>query len=196
MGNKGDKTKQDIRREAASLFSQHGYKEVTMKDICDKTGLSRGGLYRHYDSTSQIFLEIIREFNENQGDFFQDKMGKNISATEILEEILKQYEKEMIDQESSLSIAIYEYFSNPLISKSDNSVAKQYHDSKSMWVNFIQYGIENREFYPVNPESIFNLIVFSYQGVRMYSKLMEIDPAIPAMITKEIKTLLLARKEN
>ncbi len=42
---KGEKTKQDIREKAYQLFVEKGFKEVTMKDICELTGLSRGGLY-------------------------------------------------------------------------------------------------------------------------------------------------------
>lgn len=55
MGLKGNKTKQHIKNKAKRLFAQNGYKTVTMKDICEATGLSRGGLCRHYDSTDQIF---------------------------------------------------------------------------------------------------------------------------------------------
>lgn len=46
MGLKGELTKQDIREKAYQLFAQKGFKEVTMKDICELTGLSRGGLCR------------------------------------------------------------------------------------------------------------------------------------------------------
>ena len=44
MGVKGEKTKELIRQEAYRLFAEKGFKEVTMKDICVRTGLSRGGL--------------------------------------------------------------------------------------------------------------------------------------------------------
>ena len=66
MSSKGEKTKQDIREKAYQLFAEKGFKEVTMKDICERTGLSRGGLYRHYESTEQIFLEIVYAFSEQQ----------------------------------------------------------------------------------------------------------------------------------
>lgn len=51
MGKKGNETKQHIKEQAKILFANKGFKEVTMKDICEATSLSRGGLYRHYDST-------------------------------------------------------------------------------------------------------------------------------------------------
>ncbi len=60
-GQKGDKTKAAIRKAALALFVQKGFKDVTMKDICEAAGLSRGGLYTHYGSTGQVFADIIEE---------------------------------------------------------------------------------------------------------------------------------------
>ena len=118
-------------------------------------------------------------------------MQRNTPASEILCDVLARYEKEMLDQSSSLSIAIYEFFSNPNRSKNDNSITQQYLDSKKTWVEFIRYGMERNEFKTVNPEAVFDLIVFSYQGVRMYGAMMEIDINIPNRIIEQIKLLLL-----
>lgn len=191
MSLKGEKTKQDIREKAYRLFAEKGFKEVTMKDICELTGLSRGGLYRHYESTEQIFLEIVNAFTDKQKNEVLTRIEQHIPAVTILEELLSKYASEMIDHEKSISLAIYEFYSNPAISKTDNSVKKQYEISKSTWVELINYGIDTNEFNRINPESVFNLIVFAYQGVRMYSRLMKIDSDIPAQITYEIKKLLL-----
>ncbi len=191
MSLKGEKTKRDIREKAYQLFTEKGFKEVTMKDICELTGLSRGGLYRHYESTEQIFLEIVNAFSDKQKKEVFSKIEQHIPATAILEELLLRYTSEMIDCENSLSLAIYEFYSNPQISKEDNSVKKQYEISKSTWVKLINYGIGTKEFKHVNPESVFNVIIFAYQGVRMYSKLMKLDHDIPTQITYEIKKLLL-----
>ena len=191
MSLRGEKTKQDIREKAYQLFAKKGFKEVTMKDICELTGLSRGGLYRHYESTEQIFLEIVNTFSDKQRNEVFTKIEQHIPAAIILDELLSRYANEMIDYENSFSLAICEFYSNPAISKEDNSVKKQYEISKSTWVKLINYGIGTKEFNCVNPESIFNVIIFAYQGVRMYSKLMKIDNDIPTQIMYEIKRLLL-----
>lgn len=191
MSIKGVKTKELIRKEAYRLFAEKGYKDVTMQEICEKTGLSRGGLYRHYGSTESIFLEIINGFSDNQKNEISSKIQKGVPATEILDNILERYRAEMADAGNSLSIAIYEYFSNPKIAAGENSVRKHYSLSKEMWVQLIQYGIRTGEFQPVIPEEVYDLIVFSYQGVRMYSRLMPMEPSTPLRIVNQIKCLLL-----
>ncbi len=191
MSLKGDKTRQIIREKAYQLFAQKGFKEVTMKDICELTGLSRGGLYRHYESTEQIFLEIVNAFSDRQKSEVDTKIKQHVPAAVILEELLSKYADEMMNPENSFSLAICEYYSNPAVSKEDNSITRQYQTSKSTWEELISYGISTGEFNPVNPESVFHVILFAYQGVRMYSRLMKMDSEIPTQIIEEIKKLLL-----
>lgn len=191
MGKKGDETKQHIKEQAKILFSQKGFKVVTMKDICEVTGLSRGGLYRHYDGTDQIFAEIISEFLNVQNDIFSESMEKEIPASEILTVILNKYQLELLDTKMSLSMAIYEYFSSKEIANSENILSKRYELSFSSWDRLIKYGISRGEFKQVDVKGVFDLLLFSYQGVRMYSQLMPIQKETPIRITQQIKQLLL-----
>ena len=82
MGKKGLKTKETIRQQAYRLFAEKGFKAVTMTDICEKTGLSRGGLYRYYAGTEQIFLEILSEEYA-----IADRIEKKEKASAILEDM-------------------------------------------------------------------------------------------------------------
>lgn len=61
MGTKSEQTKERILQEAWKLFAKKGYQAVTMTDICEKTGLSRGGLYRYYAGTGEIFRNYCPE---------------------------------------------------------------------------------------------------------------------------------------
>ena len=59
MPTKGEQTKQFIIDTSIMLFSEKGYSNVTMKDICEACNLSRGGLYRHFNSPKEIFISIL-----------------------------------------------------------------------------------------------------------------------------------------
>lgn len=194
MSKKGNETKHFIKEQAYKLFAERGFKDVTMKDICEITGLSRGGLYRHYDSTDQIFSEIIETFLDSQNNSFKAKMEAQTPAPQILDEILQKYKVEMIDTKSSLSMAIYEYFSNRKLEGSNNYLTKQYIASFTSWDTLIQYGISRGEFNQVNIAGVFDLLIFAYQGVRMYSQLMNIDDGIPERIIEQVKILLISKE--
>ncbi len=69
----------------------------------------------------------------DQQNEFEEKIKAKVPAREILLHVLDRYETEMLDREHSLSIAIYEFFSGPSVSKSSNSIQQQYEASKEMW---------------------------------------------------------------
>ena len=191
MGKKGDETKRFILEKALSLFAEKGFKNVTMKDICMETGLSRGGLYRHYESTHQIFSEIVDTLMSRQDNELSEKMKNKVPAPIILDEILERYKKEMLDSSGSLSIAILEFYSENQSHNNDNKLFKQYLYSKEMWKNFISYGVERGEFKKVDSEEMIDLIIFSYQGVRMFATILPIDEHIPERLISHVKKALL-----
>ena len=190
INKRGEETRKLIKKCACGLFASKGFKQVTMKDICEAASLSRGGLYCHYESTQEIFKEIINDFMSRQEDTFSEKIGQNIPAKEILNEVLEKYKAEMLDGQASLSLAIYEYFSIADVSETENELYAQYLASFHAWKNLLDYGIQTGEFNPVDIRPVFDLIIFSYQGVRMYSKLMPINEEIPQGIIEQIRKII------
>lgn len=175
-----------LRLESEDQTAYAAY--FTINNIVAK--LSRGGLYCHYGSTQEIFKEIINDFMSQQNDIFSEKIAKKQSAKKILEDVLEKYKVEMLDNQSSLSLAIYEYFSIKDNAETKNELYVQYLASFNAWQNLLEYGIKNGEFNNVDIKSVFDLIIFSYQGVRMYSKLMPIDEDIPQRIIEQIKKII------
>ena len=85
MLTKGEATKKMIIDASAILFSKKGFKDVSMTDICDATNLSRGGLYRHFSSTSEIFTLLISTERS-----FDERIKANESALYILKSALDE----------------------------------------------------------------------------------------------------------
>lgn len=55
-------TKEHILKISLSLFLQKSFKEVTMKEIVEKTGMSKGAFYHYFESKEQFFLEMVNHF--------------------------------------------------------------------------------------------------------------------------------------
>ncbi len=55
-------SKEHILNVAFRLFLQKSFKEVTMKEIVKKTGLSKGAFYHYFESKEQLFREILDYF--------------------------------------------------------------------------------------------------------------------------------------
>ena len=182
MGNKGTKTKEAIRCEAYRLFAEKGFKAVTMADICQKTGLSRGGLYRYYSGTGQIFSEILSEEY-----VIADRMEKKEKASVILEDMLDEIKAEIMEKELSLSLAIYEYAN---LGKED-FFADIHKKAKKRWISLLEYGMETKEFQAVDAEQVSDLILYYYQGLRMWSRVIPFDEQTAENYVRTVKQLLL-----
>ena len=161
-----------------------------MKDICEAAGLSRGGLYTHYGSTGQVFADIINELMSGLKSQVAEKMERDLPAALILDELLERYQSEMLDSSGSLGLAFYEYYSGMPLSE-DNAMLKQYYISKTMLCSLIKYGIDKGEFKQANVNAAADLLLFSYQGVRMLSSIMPLDDDnIPKGMISEIRAML------
>lgn len=182
MGNKGTKTKETIRRQAYRLFAEKGFKAVTMTDICEKSGLSRGGLYRYYSGTGQIFAEILSEEY-----VIADRIERKEKACKILEDMLDAIKAEIMDKELSLSLAIYEYANLG----NEDFISALNHKAKKRWISLLEYGIETGEFDKVDTDRISDLILYYYQGLRMWSRVISFDERVAENYVKSIRQLVL-----
>ncbi len=191
MGSKKERTREHILEVSYRLFAKNGFNKVTMKDICEATNLSRGGLYSHFSSTRELFEAILEKLNQKDEMNFQEEMERGISATEILKNALILMEDEMNHPEDSLSLAMYEYAGSVETDLMDhfNKIGED------KWTALMEYGIAQGEFRNVNVSEIVNIILYAYQGVRMWSRIVTMTPETFEAITSHIKRQLL-KEEN
>ncbi|MBR3102430.1 MAG: TetR/AcrR family transcriptional regulator [Lachnospiraceae bacterium] len=186
MAGKREKTRNAILDESYALFAKKGFKQVTMKDVCEVTGMSRGGLYSHFSGTDKLFAALLERIMENSIMDFQTEIEKRSSATEILDRTLSLMEEEMRHPEDSLSVAIYEYAETV-----DPGVMERLNrNAEKKWKKLVAYGINRGEFQDVNVDEIVNVILYSYQGVRMWSRIIPVKQKTIRSITDHIKKQL------
>ncbi|NMA84953.1 MAG: TetR/AcrR family transcriptional regulator [Epulopiscium sp.] len=79
-----DERKRQIQKVAMELFTLKGFKDTTMQNIVEKSGLSTGGLYHHYSSTNEILYDIMT--------------NGNIYRENLIAEKIKEYEGRITDE--------------------------------------------------------------------------------------------------
>lgn len=55
-------SKKQIVQTALQLFLRYPYKEVSLRDIVNEVGLTKGAFYHYYTSKDQLFEEVVRYF--------------------------------------------------------------------------------------------------------------------------------------
>lgn len=187
MTNKKEKTREYILEKCQLLFSEMGFKQVTMKDICEATELSRGGLYSHFSSTGEVFKALLEKISGEDEFDIEEEIKKGVSAVDILNSSLTRMRKEIEHPEDSLSIAIYEYSQ---MNDSEEIVLLNKR-AEEKWSKLIRYGISRGEFRQVDVKETVSVILYSYQGIRMWSKIMPMKKDTAKQITNHIKKQLI-----
>jgi len=56
---KKDENRQQLFREALSLFALYGYKKTTIEDVADKLGMTKGNLYFYVKNKNDLYFQTI-----------------------------------------------------------------------------------------------------------------------------------------
>lgn len=67
-----ERTKERILLEALDLFARESYEAVSVRDIADRVGLTKGALYRHYRSKRDIFDSILARMEQRDADLARE----------------------------------------------------------------------------------------------------------------------------
>ncbi len=172
MSEKSEQKKQYIVDTAREVFVEKGYKNVTMKDIVDACGISRGGLYLYFSSTQEIFLEVLeaeRKGQEDSGEM-EELLGKDAFASDILALFLKEQKKELLRRKNNLTMAAYEYFFAHKVPKRDNLLRKRFDTAVRIIGRLIAAGVENGEFYCEDTMGAARNIMYVLEGLKIASQ--------------------------
>ncbi len=167
MGEKSNQKKQLILETSRRIFMEKGYKDVTMKDIVEACGISRGGLYLYFNSTKDIFTEVLQMESQETDDLFAANIQEDAGASDILALFLKEQKKELLRRKNSLTVAIYEFFFENKVPKKENILRLQFDGAVAVIEKLITDGVENGEFYCEDPLGCARNIMYVLEGLKV-----------------------------
>ena len=83
-------TKEDILIVALHLFAKDGYEAVSVSQIAGELGMTKGALYRHYESKRDIFEHIVKRMelsDSEQAEEYDMPADEKESMPEKYEEV-------------------------------------------------------------------------------------------------------------
>ena len=167
MGEKSIQKRKYILETARKVFVEKGFKRVTMKDIVEACDISRGGLYLYFESTSQIFLEVLKLESEETDDVFSDSITEDATAADILVLFLQEQKKELLRKEDTLTQASYEFYFETQPNKKENVLRKQFEEAVKIIEKLIEAGVDSGEFYCEDCKGTARNIMFILEGLKI-----------------------------
>ena len=159
MGEKSIQKKQYILERAKGVFEEKGFKDVTMKDIVDACEISRGGLYLYFESTKEIFMEVLKLESQDTDSMFEDALTKEATSADILALFLKEQKKEILNQKG-LTVAIYEFYFAHKLPKKENVLRNQFNAAVLVIEKLIADAVEGGDFICQDPKGAARNIMY------------------------------------
>lgn len=187
MGEKSIQKRKFILETARKVFVEKGFKRVTMKDIVEACDISRGGLYIYFESTNQIFQEVMKLETQEDDDVFSKNIKNDATASDILLLFLMEQKKELLRKQDTLTQAIYEYYFENQLPKKENQLKKQFDSAVKILERLLENGVENGEFYCEDCAGCASNIMFVLEGLKICAQTMGVTSD---MVDKELYYIL------
>ena len=75
----GQMIKREIREASKKCFLDKGFQNTTMEDVITEIGMSRGGVYHHYASTTEMLKDLMLDGNEYRNSLITEYLAHNRS---------------------------------------------------------------------------------------------------------------------
>jgi len=169
-------TKEHILNVTFKLFLQKSFKEVTLKEIVDATGLSKGAFYHYFTSKEQLFLELVNNVFSSVLDVPYDQFSKEslynfyIDYINYYVENLKQNNISEEGSATSFNYISLVFDAIKLFPDFKGKLQESKEFQLSSWKNIIRAAREKGEIdSPMSDEQIASMFINSSSGVEMQS---------------------------
>lgn len=169
MSEKSERKRNYILKRAREVFVRKGYKKVSMKDIVDACGISRGGLYLYYRNTAEVFEDVLRAEIAREDKDLEAELSEQATPSDIMMIFFKAQKEDAIGKKVSLSMAMYEYYSISNQQK-DNLLRNRFESGVIVLEKLIEMGIKAGEFKCAYPNLEAHSMMYALEGMKIMAK--------------------------
>ncbi|MFL5540590.1 MAG: TetR family transcriptional regulator C-terminal domain-containing protein [Longimicrobiaceae bacterium] len=174
MVARGEGTRENIIRKAATLFNQHGFAGSSMSDVMAATGLQKGGIYRHFESKEQLAVEAFDYAVGLMGRRFAEALEGKTHAVDRLSAVIAVFEALPTDPPvpggcPMMNASIENDDGNPALRERARAAMD---GLRALVVRITRRGLERGEVRAeVDPDALATVMISTLEGAVMMSKL-------------------------
>lgn len=80
-----------VQRAGRYLFARRGFEQSTIDDIARRAGVTKGGVYHHYSSKDEIFVEVLEALQGELAERVKQAASGGRNAIEAIELGVRQF---------------------------------------------------------------------------------------------------------
>lgn len=138
-------SKDKILHVAFSLFIHKGYRDVSLREIVEEVGLTKGAFYHYFKGKEQLFTEVVDHFFLGMSDAIYEQLPKTqlkTFMTKYVEKLLEQIQhisKDAIMKEDTIPLSYYYLAFDALriLPDFDTKIHEVFHREEKAWIEVI-----------------------------------------------------------
>lgn len=146
---------------AEKLFSEKGYDRVSMREIAETAGISKGLIYYHFKDKEALYTELAREGIEALGSQLSQAIAVGKTPKEKIRIYIRNFYELVSSKEQLIKILARELTNEE--GEVSGYILKQADEMISKLASIVQEGVNNGDFRSVDPRltavSLFGLAV-------------------------------------
>lgn len=170
-------TKEKIIQVAFNMFLQKGYKEVSLKQIVDAVGLTKGAFYHHFTGKEQLFRQIVEMFLIEGGEDVYKGLPKNnlkqfmIAYLERVIAFMDKMQQEVYDNNEKMGISFFllAFDGLRLFADFPEKIMKIHENERNTWIEVISNAKKNSEIStPISDKQLAKMFIGVNDGLGMH----------------------------
>jgi AcrR family transcriptional regulator len=134
--------REELLQIAAGLFAEKGFKNTTVRDIAEASGILSGSLYHHFDSKESMIDEILSTFQAELFGTYDEILASDDDARTKLEKAVR-VSFEAIDHHRH-EVAIFQNEADYLGRfERFRYLAERNKQSREVWLRLLAEGVES-----------------------------------------------------
>ena len=167
MDKKSNAKRELILSKAKQVFMRKGFATVTMKDIIEECGISRGGIYLYFKSVDEIFMRVIENHNQKRLKEAKQYISEDKSFEQLIDEYLGRQKKRLMNLNNSLLIPMYEYRFAKTEDYHKEFFRDQFIYTKNIVLEILDYGFAKASMTNRCTDSLATSVVLLIEGISM-----------------------------
>ena len=99
-----DRKQQQVVRDAARVFAEHGYDQTTIQDLSDAIGLAAGGIYHYVGSKEQLLARICDQIMDPLLERARELLNAEAPPLESLRALVRLWVTHVIEHRDHLLV--------------------------------------------------------------------------------------------
>ena len=154
-----------ILDSARLVFCRKGFLDVTMKDIIEECGISRGGIYLYFSSVKEIYRAVVARRNKSKFETIQKSIAENVEFFFLLDSYFAAQKERLLHMENSLLRSMYEYLFSRTGGEDREFRIAQLENIRSSVLEMLQLGVRQNAISGENTTQLASHVMFTIEGL-------------------------------